>query len=215
DVETLPDISVQFASETNATDSEGRPSFLPYIRDPETMARPWAIPGTAGLEHRIGGLEKGDNTGNVSYDPDNHEHMVRLRAAKVAGIARDIPPVEVDDPGGDAEILVLGWGSTYGAIVTAVRRLRAKGAKVAQAHLTHLNPFPTNLSEVLHRYPVVVVPEGNLGQLVKLVRAEFLVDAKSVTKIKGQPFTAREVEQAVEALLATNGAATGRKEAVR
>jgi 2-oxoglutarate ferredoxin oxidoreductase subunit alpha len=215
DVESLPDISVQFATETNATDSDGQPSFLPYIRDPDTMARPWAIPGTAGLEHRIGGLEKGDNTGNVSYDPENHEHMVRLRAAKVANIARDIPPVEVDDPSGDAEILVLGWGSTYGAIVTAVRRLRAKGRKVAQAHLLHLNPFPTNLSEVLHGYPAVVVPEGNLGQLVKLVRAEFLVDAKSVTKIQGQPFTARELEQAIEAHLATNGAATGRKEAVQ
>jgi 2-oxoglutarate ferredoxin oxidoreductase subunit alpha len=215
DVESLPDISVPFASETNATDSEGRPVFLPYIRDPDTMARPWAIPGTAGLEHRIGGLEKADDTGNVSYDPENHEHMVRLRAAKVAGIARDIPPVEVDDPSGDAEVLVLGWGSTYGAIVTAVQRLRAKGRKVAQAHLVHLNPFPTNLGEVLTHYPTVVVPEGNLGQLVKLVRAEFLVDARSVTKIQGQPFTAREVEAAVEAYLDANGAAPARKEAVQ
>jgi 2-oxoglutarate ferredoxin oxidoreductase subunit alpha len=141
--------------------------------------------------------------------------MVRLRAAKVAGIARDIPPVEVDDPGGDAEVLVLGWGSTYGAIVTAVQRLRARGRKVAQAHLVHLNPFPTNLGEVLGHYPTVIVPEGNLGQLVKLVRAEFLVDARSVTKIQGQPFTAREVEAAIEAYLDTNGAAPGRKEAAR
>jgi 2-oxoglutarate ferredoxin oxidoreductase subunit alpha len=213
DVESLPDISVPFATEPNGTDAEGKPAFLPYVRDPDTLARPWAIPGTPGLEHRIGGLEKADVTGNVSYLPDNHERMVRLRAAKVAGIARDIPPVDVDDPSGDAELLVLGWGSTYGAIATAVGRMRAKGNKVAHAHLVHLNPFPANLGEVLARFRTVVVPEGNLGQLVKLVRAEFLVDAQSITKVQGQPFTARELEQAIGAFLDTNGAIKSRKEA--
>ena len=195
DVESLPDISVPFATEANL-DGE----FMPYLRDPETLARPWAVPGTPGLEHRIGGLEKADITGNISYDPDNHELMTRLRAAKVAGIDRDIPPVEVDADEG-AEVLVLGWGSTYGAIAAAVRRIRARGLKVAQAHLVHLNPFPRNLGEVVGRYREVLVPEMNLGQLSLLIRGRYLVDAKSVNKVKGLPFKAAEIEEALLELI--------------
>src|SRR5438270_3992249 len=149
----IPEIPVKFA-----TDPIG---FLPYKRDPLTLGRPWAVPGTPGLEHRIGGLEKQDGTGNVSYDPLNHEKMIQLRAAKVAGIAKDITPVEVDHEDG-AELLVLGWGSTYGAIAAGVQRTRARGKKVAQAHLVHLNPFPPNLGEVLRRYRKVLIPELNL-----------------------------------------------------
>src|SRR6266516_343162 len=171
DVSALPEIRIEFATAPNR-DGE----FLPYIRDPETLARQWAIPGTPGLEHRIGGLEKQDETGNVSYDPDNHDRMVRLRAQKVAGIAADIPELEVDDPDG-ADLLVLGWGGTYGPITAAVRRVRNEGKKVAQAHLTHLNPFPRNTGEVVRRYKRVLVPEMNLVPLLKLVRADFLVDA--------------------------------------
>jgi 2-oxoglutarate ferredoxin oxidoreductase subunit alpha len=200
DVEDLPDIAVPYASEANHTDAEGKGVFWPYRRDEATLARPWAIPGTPGLEHRVGGLEKEDGSGDVSYDPANHERMVRLRAAKVAGIAADIPPVEVDDPDG-ADVLVLGWGSTYGAIAAAVRRVRARGLGVAHAHLVHLNPFPPDLAKVLASYPKVMVPEGNLGQLSKLVRAEFLVDARSVTKIQGVPFRAGELEAAIAALI--------------
>jgi 2-oxoglutarate ferredoxin oxidoreductase subunit alpha len=169
---------------------------MPYLRDPDTLARPWAIPGTPGLEHRIGGLEKADVTGNVSYDPDNHEHMTRLRAAKVSGIERDIPPVEVDADDG-ADVLVLGWGSTYGSIAAAVRRIRARGLRVAQAHLVHLNPFPPNLGDVLARYRRVLVPEMNLGQLSLLIRGRYLTDATSVNKVKGLPFKAAEIEQAL------------------
>jgi 2-oxoglutarate/2-oxoacid ferredoxin oxidoreductase subunit alpha len=195
DVRTLPDISTSFAE---AAEHEGK--FLPYQRDPDTLARPWAIPGTPGLEHRIGGLEKADGTGNVSYDPDNHDLMVRMRARKVAGIAADIPELEVDDPDG-AELLVLGWGGTYGPITAAVRRVRREGKKVAQAHLTYLNPFPRNTGEVLRRYPRVLVPEINLGQLVKLVRAEFLVDAAGYHRVSGQPFRSDELAEAIEAML--------------
>jgi len=195
DVESLPDISVPFATEANLDGD-----FMPYLRDPETLARPWAIPGTPGLEHRIGGLEKADVTGNISYDPDNHELMTRLRAAKVAGIVRDVPPVEVDTDEG-AEVLVLGWGSTYGAIAAAVRRIRARGLKVAQAHLVHLNPFPRNLGEVVGRYREVLVPEMNLGQLSLLIRGRYLVDAKSVNKVKGLPFKAAEIEEALLELI--------------
>jgi 2-oxoglutarate ferredoxin oxidoreductase subunit alpha len=166
------------------------------LRDPATLARPWAIPGTAGLMHRIGGLEKADGSGEVSYDPANHERMTKLRVAKVAGIAADIAPVEVDDPGG-AEVLVLGWGSTFGAIQAAMRRVRSQGYAVAHAHLRHLNPFPRNLGEVLRSYQHVLVPEMNLGQLVKLVRAQYLVDAKGVNKVMGKPFQAGEIEKAV------------------
>ncbi|MGH9074534.1 MAG: 2-oxoacid:acceptor oxidoreductase subunit alpha, partial [Acidimicrobiales bacterium] len=201
DVTSLPDIAVDFATEANRTDADGKTVFWPYLRDERTLARPWALPGTPGLEHRLGGLEKADGSGNVEYDPANHEAMVRLRAAKVAGIAADIAPVEVDDPDGLAELLVLGWGSTYGAITAAVRRLRVLGRHVAQAHLIHLNPFPANLGEVLGRYPKIVVPELNLGQLSRLVRAEYLVDARSITKVQGVPFRATEIEAGIVSIL--------------
>ncbi len=197
DVADLPDISVPFATEPNGPDG----TFLPYLRDPETLARPWAVPGTAGLEHRIGGLEKEDVTGNISYDPDNHERMVHLRQAKIAGIAKDIPPVVVDDPTGDADTLVIGWGSTEGSIKAATLMVRAEGRAVAQANLIHLNPFPSNLGEVLARYPKVLVPELNLGQLVRMLRAEYLVDAKSFTKVKGLPFRTDELAAAITATL--------------
>ena len=191
DIDNLPDISVPFATEPNH-DGE----FWPYLRDPETLARPWAIPGTPGLMHRIGGIEKQDGTGNVNYEPANHELMTHIRADKVARIANDIPQVVVDGDA-DAEVLVLGWGSTWGPISEAVRRVRASGAKVAHAHLAHLNPFPSNLGEVLARYPKLLVPEMNLGQLSRLVRAEFLADAQSLTKVQGLPFSATEIENTI------------------
>ncbi|WP_334144190.1 2-oxoacid:acceptor oxidoreductase subunit alpha [Rhabdothermincola sp.] len=197
DVSTLPDISVEFATTPNHVDDDGNEVFWPYLRDPETLARPWAVPGTPGLMHRIGGIEKADGSGNISYDPDNHERMVRLRAAKVAGIAKDIPPVEVTGDVADAELLVVGWGSTWGAISGAVDRVRARGRRIAQAHLVHLNPFPSDLGDVLRRYPKVLCPEMNLGQLSKLLRAEYLVDVRSVNKVKGVPFTAGELETAI------------------
>ena len=189
--EDLPDLTVQFATEANAPDGSGE--FWPYLRDPETLARPWAVPGTAGLEHRIGGLEKADGSGGISYSPENHEHMTRLRAAKIDGIARDIPPLEVDDPDGDATVLVLGWGSTYGPIAAGARRVRAAGQSVATAHLRHLNPFPANTGEVLKRYEKVLIPEMNLGQLAMLIRAKFLVDAISYDRVRGLPFKAAEL----------------------
>jgi 2-oxoglutarate/2-oxoacid ferredoxin oxidoreductase subunit alpha len=194
DVASLPDLSVEFASEPN---QDGR--FMPYLRDERTLARPWAIPGTPGLEHRIGGLEKQDVTGNVSYDPDNHDYMVRVRARKVAGIAGDIPDLEVDDQEG-ARLLVLGWGGTYGPIGAAVRRVRQGGKKVAAAHLHHLNPFSRNTGDVLRRYDRVLVPEMNLGQLLKVVRAEFLVDAVGYNRVRGLPFTSAELAEAIEAM---------------
>jgi 2-oxoglutarate ferredoxin oxidoreductase subunit alpha len=194
DVSTLPDISVSFTTEPNHVDDDGTPSLWPYLRDPDTLARPWVIPGTPGLEHRIGGIEKEDGRGNISYVPENHERMVHLRAEKVAGIAGDIPPAEVVGDAADAEVLLVGWGSTWGAINGAMERVQARGRKVAHVHLTHLNPFPANLGEILHRYPKVVVPEMNLGQLSRLLRAEFLVDARAVTKVQGLPFTAGELE---------------------
>ncbi|MFI1799509.1 2-oxoacid:acceptor oxidoreductase subunit alpha [Streptomyces sp. NPDC020379] len=187
---SLPDLRVEFAAEPNATDGSG--GFWPYLRDPETLARPWAVPGTPGLEHRIGGLEKADRIGNISYDPDNHEKMVRLRQAKVDGVR--VPRLAVDDPGGDARVLVLGWGSTYGPIGAACRRVRAAGGRIAQAHLRHLNPFPENLGEVLAAYDRVVVPEMNLGQLATLLRARYLVDVVSHTKVTGLPFMAEELQ---------------------
>jgi 2-oxoglutarate/2-oxoacid ferredoxin oxidoreductase subunit alpha len=174
--------------------------FQPYARDEATLARPWAIPGTATLEHRIGGLEKQDVTGNVSYDPENHDRMVRLRAQKVAGIAQDIPELEVDDPDA-AQTLVLSWGGTFGPVAAGVRRVRARGKAVAHAHLRYLNPFPRNTGEIVRRYDKVLVPEINLGQLVKLVRAEFLVDATGFNLVRGIPFRASEVEQAIEAMV--------------
>jgi 2-oxoglutarate ferredoxin oxidoreductase subunit alpha len=193
DVASMPDISVEFATEPN---HEGE--FWPYLRDPETLARPWAVPGTPGLEHRIGGLEKADGTGNISYDADNHDKMVRLRAAKVARIARDIPDLEVDDDTeGAAETLVLGWGSTYGPIGAAVRLVRGRGEAVAVAHLRHLNPFPANLAAVVRRYDKVLIPEMNAGQLRRLIRSEFLVDAKGYNKVSGKPFRAEELEHVI------------------
>jgi 2-oxoglutarate ferredoxin oxidoreductase subunit alpha len=209
DLSTLPVIEPDFAVSTNHTDEDGAEVFWPYVRDEETLARPWAVPGTPGLEHRIGGLEKEDGSGNVSYDPVNHERMVLLREAKVAGIVADIPPVWLDDPDGrgGAPLLALGWGSTYGAIQAAVRRVRARGIKVAHAHLVHLNPFPGDLGDVLRAYPQVLVPEANLGQLSRLVRAEFLVDAKSLTKVQGVVFRAAEIEQAMLTMIET-GATT-------
>ncbi|HEX5615560.1 MAG TPA: 2-oxoacid:acceptor oxidoreductase subunit alpha [Acidimicrobiia bacterium] len=188
DLTALPDISVPFATAPNHGDE-----FWPYLRDPDTLARPWAIPGTPGLMHRIGGIEKEDGTGNISYQPENHDKMTRIRAAKIAGIARDIPPTELDDEPG-AQILVVGWGSTWGAIKAAVRRVRARGLPIAHAHLTHLNPFPADLGDILSRYDQVLVPELNLGQLSRLLRAEYLVDAQSVTKVAGVPFRAADLE---------------------
>jgi 2-oxoglutarate ferredoxin oxidoreductase subunit alpha len=190
DAATLPTFDPGFATGPNAPDGSGE--FWPYFRDEETLARPWAVPGTPGLEHRIGGLEKADGRGDISYDPDNHDRMVRLRAAKIDGIP--VPDVEVDDPDGDAELLVLGWGSTYGPIGAGARRVRAMGHKVAQAHLRHLNPLPANLGEVLARYRTVVMPEMNLGQLALLLRGRYLVDVKSYTKVSGLPFKAEELQ---------------------
>jgi 2-oxoglutarate ferredoxin oxidoreductase subunit alpha len=201
DVADLPDISTEFATAANATGPDGEPVFHPYLRDPETLGRAWAIPGTPDLMHRIGGLEKEDVTGNVSYDTANHEHMTHIRADKIAGIAADIPPVEVRGDVDDAELLVLGWGSTWGAISGGVDRARSRGHRIAQAHLRHLNPFPANLGEIVTRYPRVLIPEMNLGQLSRLVRADFLVDAKTVSKVRGLPFFAGEIERAILELL--------------
>ncbi|HEX5723650.1 MAG TPA: 2-oxoacid:acceptor oxidoreductase subunit alpha [Acidimicrobiia bacterium] len=195
DVESLPDISIPFAVSSN-----GGGHFLPYERNYETFARPWAVPGTAGLEHRIGGLEKEAVTGNVSYDPDNHQLMTDTRAWKIANIASDIPALEVKaDPG--AEILVLGWGSTYGAIRATANRLRNRAKPIAIAHLRHLNPFPANLGEVLASYRTVLIPELNNGQLRKLIRAEYLIDAKGLNKVAGEPFKVAEIEAAVLGLM--------------
>jgi 2-oxoglutarate ferredoxin oxidoreductase subunit alpha len=188
DVSELPEIDPDFATEPN---HDGQ--FWPYLRD-ESLARPWAVPGTPGLRHRIGGLEKEDGTGNISYEPANHEHMTRLRAERIARIASDIPEIKVDDPDGDASLLVLGWGSTYGAIQGAARRVRReKGVKVATAHISHLNPLPGNIGQVLRAYERVLVPEMNMGQLVKVLRAEFLVDCESFTKVDGLPIFTRDV----------------------
>lgn len=197
DLDELPDLRVTFLTEPNGPDGE----FLPYLRDPETLARPWAIPGTPGLEHRVGGLEKADGTGNISYDPVNHDFMVRTRQAKVDGIARSIPPLEVDDPSGQARVLVLGWGSTYGPIGAACRRIRAAGHDIAQAHLRHLNPFPANTGDVLRRYEKIVIPEMNLGQLALLIRAKFLVDAIGYNKVRGLPFRAEELAGVLEGVM--------------
>ena len=198
DVSELPDLTVSFATEPNGED--GR--FLPYLRDPETMARPWAVPGTPGLEHRIGGLEKADKTGDISYDPANHEFMVRTRAARIEAIP--VPDVEVEDPdaeNGDrqgAQVLVLGWGSTYGPIGAACRALRQRGLPIAQAHLRHLSPLPANLGEVLKAYDKVIVPEMNLGQLASVIRARYLVDAVPFNQVSGLPFTAATLENMLE-----------------
>ncbi|MFD6095058.1 2-oxoacid:acceptor oxidoreductase subunit alpha [Nocardiopsis flavescens] len=197
EVADLPVIDPGFATEPNGPDG----AFLPYLRDEETLARPWAVPGTAGLEHRIGGIEKHAATGDISYTPANHDLMVRTRQAKVDAVARDIPPLEADDPDGGAGVLVLGWGGTYGSITAAVRRVRRTGRRVAQAHLRHLNPFPANLGEVLARYDRVVVPEINLGQLALLLRGRYLVDVIGYNKVRGLPFTAEELAGALQEVI--------------
>jgi len=197
DVDELPRIDPAFAT----TPAEGE-EFLPYRRDEATLARPWAIPGTAGLEHRIGGLEKGDGHGNISYDPANHDFMVRIRQAKVDRIAESLPPLEVDDPSGAAKVLVLGWGSTYGPIGAGVRRVRKAGFNVAQVHLRHLNPFPNDLGEILKRYDKVLVPEMNLGQLSLLLRAKYLVDIVGYNQVRGLPLKAAELADAIGELVA-------------
>ncbi|TDC38462.1 2-oxoacid:acceptor oxidoreductase subunit alpha [Micromonospora sp. 15K316] len=196
DVNSLPDLRVEFATAPNGEDGS---TFLPYLRDPETLARPWAIPGTPGLEHRIGGLEKADKTGDISYDPANHDFMVRTRAARIETIP--VPDVEVEDPDGDARVLVLGWGSTYGPIGAACRGLRQRGLSVAQAHLRHLAPMPANLGTVLRSYDRVVIPEMNLGQLAHVIRAKYLVDAIGYNQVRGLPFTAAELETMLEEVL--------------
>ena len=193
DVESLPDLQVEFATAPNDVDGK---TFLPYLRDPQTLARPWAIPGTPGLEHRIGGLEKADKTGDISYDPANHDFMVRTRQARIDTIP--VPDVEVEDPDGDARTLVLGWGSTYGPIGAACRALRQRGLSVAQAHLRHLAPLPANLGDVLRSYDRVVIPEMNLGQLAHVIRARYLVDAIGYNQVRGLPFTATELENMLE-----------------
>jgi 2-oxoglutarate ferredoxin oxidoreductase subunit alpha len=210
EVSELPTIDPAFATEPNheVVDKEGNVTgsdFWPYTRDPETLARPWAIPGTAGLEHRIGGLEKGDGHGNISYDPANHDLMVRTRQAKVDRIAASLPPLEVDDPSGPpgsgAKVLVLGWGSTYGPIGAACRRVRNAGMDVAQLHLRHLNPLPQDLGDILKRYDAVMVPEMNLGQLSMIVRARYLVDAVGYNQVRGLPLKAAELAEAITGLV--------------
>ena len=192
-LDEIPQIPVKFA-----TNPEG---FLPYKRDPQTLARPWAIPGTPGLEHRVGGLEKQDVTGNINYEPLNHEKMVRLRAAKVEAICQDIPDVvPAGDPDGD--LLIVAWGSTYGSVTAAVRAQRENGHRIGHVHLRNLNPLPSNLGSVLKRYRKVLVPEMNMGQLVMILRAKYLVDAEGYNKIQGQPFKQSEIEAKIEEVLA-------------
>ena len=193
DVASLPHNPVTFATEPNDVDANGDWVFHPFLRDPETLARPWAVPGVAGLEHRIGGIEKADVTGDLSYDPDNHDKMTRLRQAKIDGIAKTIPNLVVDDPSGDADLLILGWGSTYGPIAEATRLARQDGIHVARAHVRHLNPFPPNLGEVLRAYGRVIVPEMNLGQLAMVLRSRFLVDVQSYSRVRGLPISLSEL----------------------
>lgn len=200
-VDSLPSFSPDFADGPNAAGDDGEPTFQPYQRDPETMARPWAPPGIAGLEHRIGGLEKAVNAGSVSYDGGNHEAMTLARAERIARIADDIPATEVDDPTGDATVCVVGWGSTFGAINAGVERVRSAGHSAAHVHLVYVNPLPKDLGEILRRFDKVLVPELNLGQLVKMLRAEFLIDASSLSKVRGIPFKAAEIEAALLAEL--------------
>ena len=198
DVTTLPDISVPFATEFNGTDADGNPIYLPYLRDPDTLARPWAIPGTPGLMHRVGGLEKEDKTGNVNYTPENHQLMGDLRQAKLERIAADYPETEIigDE---DAEICLLGWGSTWAAIHSSVQRQRREGKKLAWIHLEHLNPLPNDLGDKLKRFDKVLVPELNRGQLCHLVRGKYLIDAQSISKVAGLPFRTKELEAAIDA----------------
>jgi 2-oxoglutarate/2-oxoacid ferredoxin oxidoreductase subunit alpha len=194
-VSEIPEFTVSFAKEKNSP-----MGYLPYKRDPSTLARPWAVPGTPGLEHRVGGLEKQDVSGNINYEPLNHENMVRIRAAKVAAVAQDIPDVvPAGDPAGD--LLIVAWGSTHGAITAAVGAQRAEGRKIGHVHLRHLNPLPSNLGDVIKRYKQVLVPELNMGQLLWLLRAKYLVDAVGLNKIQGRPFKQVELEQKIEEVL--------------
>src|SRR3954465_4177963 len=201
DVESLPDLRVRFPTEPNGEAGQ----FLPYLRDSETLARAWAIPGTAGLQHRVGGLEKADRTGNISYDPDNHAFMARPRQAKVDGIAASLPPTEVDDPAGDAKVAVIGWGSTYGPIGAACRQIRNSGRSVAQIHLRHINPLPADLGKILSQYDRVICPEMNLGQLALLLRAKYLVDIQSHTQVRGLPFRAAELSAVLQDVIDSTG----------
>ena len=196
DLDDLPDISVDFTTQHNDTDADGKPVFRPYMRDPETLARPWAVPGTPELMHRVGGLEKEDGSGNISYSPTNHALMTQLRAEKVARMAADIPPTMLDSEG-PADVAVLSWGSVWGAVTSAAKRVRANGTRVDHLHLTHLSPLPADLGELLGRYRTVLVPEMNLGQLASLVRSQYLVDVKTLNKVEGVPFTASEIAAAI------------------
>jgi 2-oxoglutarate/2-oxoacid ferredoxin oxidoreductase subunit alpha len=195
DADDIPEIPVHFATEPNSPTG-----YLPYKRDPQTLARPWAVPGTPGLEHRIGGLEKQDVSGNINYEPLNHEEMVHIRAAKVEAVAQDIPDIE---PVGDSEgdLLIIAWGSTHGAITAAVKAQRAEGRRIGHVHLRHLNPLPANLGEVIARFKKVLVPELNMGQLLWVLRAKYLVDAVGLNKIQGRPFKQTELEQKIEEML--------------
>jgi len=192
EIDQLPKIEVKFAKDPA--------TFMPYSRDEETLARPYALPGTPGLEHRIGGIEKQHLTGNVNYDPENHHFMVLMRQAKVDRAAQDIPDVEIFGEK-SGKVLVLGWGSTYGSITSAVEKLQAEGKSVSSAHLRHLNPFPSNLGEVLRGFERVIIPEMNLGQLCTMIRAKYLVDAVAFSKVKGRPFQIREIVKKVEEYL--------------
>ena len=192
DVATLPPIDIQYR-----TEAEG---FFPYLRDPATLARPWVKPGTPGLEHRIGGIEKQDVTGNISYDGDNHDHMVRMRAEKVRRVAQEIPPTSINGPA-TGDLLVVGWGGTYGAITAAVERAQADGKSVAQVHLRHLNPLPPDLGHILREYRKVLVPEINSGQLVRVLRAEYMVDAVGFNRVRGLPLASEEISEAITQLL--------------
>ena len=196
DISTYEKIAVPFATEANGTDSEGRDVFHPYLRDPETLARPWAIPGTPGLMHRVGGLEKQDVTGNVNYTPENHALMGDLRADKVAGVARDYEPTQImgDE---DADVCIVGWGSTWAAIDSAVQRCRRNDQKVAWVHIRNVFPLPNDLGDILRRYERVIVPELNRGQLCNMLRANYLVDAQPLSKVAGLPFSAREIQHIV------------------
>jgi 2-oxoglutarate/2-oxoacid ferredoxin oxidoreductase subunit alpha len=194
----LPDLSAAFSFTTEPNGPDG--SYQPFLRDPDTLARPWAVPGTPGLEHRIGGLEKEDGTGHISYDHLNHHRMTVLRHRRIARIADDLPPTEVHDPDGDADVLVLGWGSTAGPIRAACHQLRQRGRKVARVHLRHLAPLPNDLPDLVRRYRVVVLPENNMGQLAMLLRARTLVDIRSYNMVSGQPFASAELVRAVEEL---------------
>jgi len=209
DADALEPITITHETATNignGTNGNGDAAFAPYLRADDTLSRPWAVPGNPGTEHRLGGLEKANTTGNVSYDPDNHQLMTALRAEKVARVADLIPPTEVfgDTAGGDGSLLLLGWGGTYGSIHTAVRRAVEQGRPVAQVHLRHLNPMPRDLGDIVKRYDKVLIPELNTGQLRPLIRGKFLIDAKGLNKIHGKPFLVEELTQAIDLMLSNN-----------